>query len=142
MASRSMALHLLLGGILCVLMSSTTALGQDSRSELPPEKFAEFLLDTYDVVALGEFLVIPDHAASDFSREGPKEVVLELEVSSVYQGYVVYDRIAVRVAADMLLYPGESIARYQKRVEVRQRRGARLRELEQEDRSNRSHDVL
>lgn len=117
--------------MVCNLFFAAAIFGQEAYGELPPEQWASFVLEHYEVVVVGEFPDIPDDVAGDITRQGENEVVIPFEVSALYKGYVPYDILQVRLAADMLRYPGENIARYSKRFETRLENAAMLGELHQ-----------
>ena len=122
----------------CVIINSVcgsffaaAVFGQEVIGDLPPEQWASFVFENYEVVVVGEFPDIPDDVAGNITRQGENEVVIPFEVSAIYKGYVPYDVVQVRLVADMLSYPGEDIARYSKRFETRLEYAAMFEQLNQ-----------
>lgn len=120
------------------LLFVSAALAQDNLVEsteaarLEPATRAAFLLDAYDLVAIGEFIDLPEDAAADLSPDALKEVVVEFRLHHVYQGYVSGDPISVTLPADMLRYPGENVSRYVKARDTLLRKAESLLSMEQE----------
>ena len=117
--------------LVCGTLFTATAFSQGLFNELPTEDWASFVFENYEVVVTGEFPEIPEDVASDITRKGIAEVDISFEVSALHKGYLPNNVVKVRLAADMLLYPGEHISRYSKRFETRLEYAAMLESLNQ-----------
>ena len=77
-----------------------------------------YLLEYYELVAVGEFDSFPEGSPDDFSLLNPRDVLVEFRILKRYQGMSA-DSIQVELISDMLVFPGEDLSRYAKRQQVR-----------------------
>jgi hypothetical protein len=99
-----------------------------------PSSIAMRMLETYELVATGEFLDFPAEMADDPAVLAPRYVIVEFTPIAVYKGDAAPGfPIAVRLNSDMLSFPGEpGISRYAKRQQVRQEQIQQGEELNRE----------
>ena len=81
------------------------------------ETLAEFLLEYYEVVADGEFFAVADPSPEDVRSLKRQSVRVKFRVRELYKGTVT-DPVDVELVNDMLVLPGENVARYVKRRQI------------------------
>ncbi len=136
---RRLATHSVIPCVLCGLIVSAASFAQDRDPDAISEedlqelfdqkiaathwvrsarKRAMYLLEYYELVAVGEFDSFPEGSPDDFSLLNPRDVLVEFRILKRYQGMSA-DSIQVELISDMLVFPGEDLSRYAKRQQVR-----------------------
>jgi len=101
--------------------------GDPTVTSSAPQVAAQLLLEESDLVAWGEFVNLREADSDGRDVLAPRQVTLSFRVSQVYKGSAT-DGSSVRIElnSDMLVYPGDDVSRYSKRLDVRRNRREEL----------------
>lgn len=95
------------------------SLAQGQERELARHSPRDHVQQTWphvDLIAVGEFGVPVELGTDQVSLLASRELDLSFEIRGVFKGSVKpEDTVLVRLRSDMLVFPGESISRYEKR---------------------------
>lgn len=109
------------------LYNQGIAVGMDDIL-ISESRLASYLLENWEIVADGEFQRFPVEDQLELTALAREKVIVEFRINTLYKG-VVSDPIEVEVLSDMLVFPGEDISRYMKRLEIRRRQAVDIEPL-------------
>lgn len=85
------------------------------------EQWARISMDHADLIALGEFVSVCDTEFGKSPLRDFRLLTAKFRIEELYKGTSeTGTTVDIQVVGDMLVYPGETITRYQKRKEIRQ----------------------
>lgn len=97
-------------------------------TDFNPAGVAEAYLFNTDLVAIGQFGTPVEVGFDSLSLLESREIDLPFTVLTVYKGNISPgDVVLVRLRNDMLAYPGETVSRYEKRIQLLDERRQELR---------------
>lgn len=94
----------------------------DIYPDFGAEEWARMSLEYADLIAVGEFVSVCDAEFNKPLLRNFRRVRAKFKLEEVFKGrHDIGDTVDVSVKADMLVYPGERVTRYEKRREVRRK---------------------
>ena len=107
--------------------------GQEISQPYPtsPQEFVSYLFRHYEIVADGEFYSFPEYSEAELRLLKREDAFIKFRIHKWYKGPV-RESFDIRLANEMLVFPGEDISRFEKKHQILDKQDEDLELLLQE----------